>query len=412
MKKLAAIILGAVVLRAFPSQAAAPDFSSYFAVDLTKPLPSYAELFEQYGQSSNYDRRYDFYWDIGRQFDRIFAQTIISYGSSGKRLKYEGEDQLLAMIQSLPKQYYPYIGPYLHTVPNMSPKILNLPGIKETKNKFPERIAPQLKDVSNLEFLSPYLYYLLIPEIWPGNPQEYIRVKTTYPKVSYNPDFFKKVRDAVKPENFYPSVSDKPRPTTYDDLRTVEPTLSSPLTSADVKAFTDTIPAVNQFAAGLERQVALVRSRQLIDAYEFSKGQALPLNTLKDLVNPCQRLAQRIQVLGLENEFTAIIGPQGFTLAEWAYTCDKTIKAYRVSKMSQSTAAAILNYKDNIYGDYIRSLPYILRGGQVATIMSLLEMYKAPLNDVRAVRKNRRVLEQALKAGDYTIAGAPIAVMP
>ena len=62
------------------------------------------------------------------------------------------------MIQSLPKQYYPYIGPYLHTVPNMSPKILNLPGIKETKNQFPERIAPQLKDIPNLEFLSPYLY--------------------------------------------------------------------------------------------------------------------------------------------------------------------------------------------------------------------------------------------------------------
>ena len=408
MKKLAAIILGAVVLRAFPSQAAAPDFSSYFAVDLTKPLPSYAELFEQYGQSSNYDRRYDFYWDIGRQFDRIFAQTIISYGSSGKRLKYEGEDQLLAMIQSLPKQYYLYIGPYLHTVPNMSPKILNLPGIKETKNKFPERIAPQLKDVPNLEFLSPYLYYLLIPEIWPGNPQEYIRVKTTYPKVSYNPDFFKKVRDAVKPENFYPSVSDKPRPTTYDDLRTVEPTLSSPLTSADVKAFTDTIPAVNQFAAGLERQVALVRSRQLIDAYEFSKGQALPLNTLKDLVNPCQRLAQRIQVLGLENEFTAIIGPQGFTLAEWAYTCDKTIKAYRLANIRRGVVQAIREYRRGIYDDEIKGMSAYTQNVRFATMQSIIQAHKAPLSDVLEIKKNRKDFSNKLKEKGYQLFGYPI----
>ena len=41
--------------------------------------------------------------------------------------------------------------------------------IKETKNKFPTRIAPQLADIEDLEFLSPYLYYLLMPEMWPEN---------------------------------------------------------------------------------------------------------------------------------------------------------------------------------------------------------------------------------------------------
>ena len=71
--------------------------------------------------------------------------------------------EMYDMLMMLPKEYYPYIGPMLHTFPGISDRILMLPGIKETKNKFPERIAPQLQGIEDLEFLSPHLYILLIP---------------------------------------------------------------------------------------------------------------------------------------------------------------------------------------------------------------------------------------------------------
>ena len=53
----------------------------------------------------------------------------------------------------MPPQMYEYIGPYLHTVPGIPEKVLNMPGIKETKNKFPSRIAPQLADIEDIEMI-------------------------------------------------------------------------------------------------------------------------------------------------------------------------------------------------------------------------------------------------------------------
>ena len=66
---------------------------------------------------------------------------------------------MLEQLKNTPKEYYPYIGPYLHTIPGISEKVLNLPGIKETKTGFRKRIAPQLADIENLEFMSPALYF-------------------------------------------------------------------------------------------------------------------------------------------------------------------------------------------------------------------------------------------------------------
>lgn len=92
---------------------------------------------------------------------------------------------------------YPYIGPMLFTIPNMSEKVLNLPGIRETKNKFPTRIALQLKGIDDLEFLSPFLYYLLMPEVWPENVTmpEMPRRVPAHPKVAYDKDFYQAIKN-------------------------------------------------------------------------------------------------------------------------------------------------------------------------------------------------------------------------
>ncbi len=415
MKRIAAVLVSVMLAGAVaPASAREDGYTRLFAVDLDAPLPSYQELQERYGKNNIYDRRYDFSWNIGHKFDDIFARTILTYGTSDKRLKPEGEEMLLAMVEALPPETYPYIGPYLHTVSGMSPKILNLPGIKETKNKFPERIAPQLKSIKNLEFLSPYLYYLLMPEIWPDYvppATERIPQETTYPKLKYNPGFYAMLRRLVPPESFYPSAEDK-QPF-HQRQRTLEITPDTPLTTADVKAFVSTLPKVRDFAAKEGRLTELTRAGILVNAYEAEQGKALPLNTLKDLVNPCRRLAQRIRLLGLENEFVTLIGTEGFRLNEWAYTCDRIIKAYRVSKMSPAAVATVLDYKQGIYNkEQLRALPEYVKGGQLAAMFSLVEMYRAPLPDVMSVRPNRRSIETELKRSDYTLAGVPIAVSP
>ena len=176
MRSFGWILLGISLLFA-DAKAEIPNkekYDQYFEIDLKAKLPSYEELQQSYMENHKvYDRKYKWHWDIGNLFDSVFRLTISEYGGTEKRIKAKHEESLLMALDLLPQEYYQYIGPYLHTVPGMSEKILNMPGIKETKNKFPTRIAHQLDDVQDLEFLSPYLYFLLMPEVWGEDiPQE------------------------------------------------------------------------------------------------------------------------------------------------------------------------------------------------------------------------------------------------
>ena len=155
----------------------------------------------------------------------------------------ENEDELIALIKALPKEYYPYIGPYLHTLPSMPDKVLNMPGIKETKNTFPKRIAPQLQGIEDLEFLSPYLYILLMPEMWPSNNKN-IEMPSMrpaqIPPIKYEPNFYADVLQNTPKQGFGGLARTDNKPGA-DKLRTLHATESSPLTSVDIKAFLNTL---------------------------------------------------------------------------------------------------------------------------------------------------------------------------
>lgn len=409
MKKITAVFLAALNISVSEYTSAAER--SWFDIDLSRPLPSYEELEKKYAVNRIYDRRYDFSWNIGRHFDDVFAQTIVTYGSGGKRLKKENEDKLLEMIKAAPPEIYPYIGPYLHTVPNMSPKILNMPGIKETKGKFPERIAPQMAEIPNLEFLSPYLYFLLIPEIWPENARavENVPLPVNYPKVEHDAAFFQKIKKLVPAENFYPG---RPSQTdvTASDLRTVSPTESSPLTSADIQAFSRTIPSINAFADQSGMRLNLFTAGIFLDAWENEQNGYAGVAALKDIVYPCRRLVQKVRILGKETEFKLLVGSEGFTPEEWAYTCDKTLNAYRVSKMSAATAASVKNYRSGMYKQALSLVGGDVGRGNFLGMEAFILMYKAPLSDVLEVMKNRRELNREFADGKYLLGGQPLSL--
>lgn len=409
MKKIAAVAV--MVLAAGLAQAAGRNDKSCLEVNLNRPLPSYDELAEKYAATPIYDRRYEFSWNIGKVFDKVFAQTIKTYGSGDKRLKKENEEALLELIQSAPPEIYPYIGPYLHTVPNMSPKILNMPGIKETKGRFPQRIAPQMAEIPNLEFLSPHLYFLLIPEVWPDNVRAVEPLKTPayYPQTVYNAEFYRRLKQLVPPESFQPGAERK-KALDISDLRTVSPDEKSPLTSADVQAFARTIPAVNKLASAEGMALKLFAAGQLLDKYESEQNGCTVINTLKDLVYPCRRLVQKMRILGMETDLKLAVGGEAFNLDEWAYICDKTVKAYRASTMSASTAAAIKNLQDGIYERDLAAFPENLRYSQFQASRATVLMYEAPLPDVLEVIKNRRMLRREFAAGKYLLGGQPLSL--
>lgn len=391
------------------------DYAKYFKINMDETLPTFNELAEKYAnQNDFYNRKYDYSWNISEIFDEIFRIRIAANGTREKRIPFEDEEALLNMLQNVPKEIYPYIGPYMHTVPGMPEKILNLPGIKETKNKFPERIAPQLEHIPDLEFLSPSLYFILMPEAWPQNlpRREIPNMYPSYPKVVYDKEFYEKIKKLVPVENFF-SEKEKNKKVTRSDFRTLDPTQTSLLTSADVKAFAETLDDVQAFGSRDDNFLNTYNAGILLDMYEVENGTGIKNNNqIKDQVNPCQRLVQKIRILGKdkENEFLTIVGKKGFTLNSWAYTCDKTIKAYRISKVNRSVLKELNAFAKGLYLPEIRAYNMQSQGFQMSTIQGILEMYKAPMNDVMEVRKNRKILDDKFKKMKYLLVSSPIAV--
>lgn len=388
------------------------DYVDAYEIDLEKgDLPTLEEIKAFFfNQETLYNTHYRSVFDLTGDFDPEFYQKIAAYGLREKRLKWENEEAILEVLKALPKDMYQYIGPMLFTIPNMSEKILNLPGIKETKNKFPTRIADAVKDIEDIEFISPFLYHLLRPEVWGEVDEniEYPKPRKMHPKVVYDANFYRAIRQIVPPEK-YNEDKQKSNRLERGDLRTISPTKNDLLTAADVEAFMNTLDGVENWARENGRQYQIYRITTMWEAYEMSKpDNKIPAPGLRDIVNPCQRLVQKATIIGDEWSLAKVVAKQGFSLNEWAYTCDKTVKAYRLSQIPGYMVLAIRRYQKGLDDDEVKRLSPRMQQARYAAMQAIIEMYKAPLNDVREVRKHRKALHDKWFENDFKIAGTPI----
>ena len=180
-------------------------FSDYFEIDLEKDvLPSLDDLKKLSNEGAVYDKKFESLFDLLNDFDNKFLTTSIGYGMREKRLKSVNEDNLVELFKRVPEKYYQYFGPMLFELPGMPKKILNLPAIKKTKNQFPKRIAKQLEGIENLEFLSPSLYHILMPEVWPDYEENIERPKKRRlaSRYVYDKSFYDKLAKIVKPDDY------------------------------------------------------------------------------------------------------------------------------------------------------------------------------------------------------------------
>ena len=411
MMKILYIILS-ICLVTSRAEASPADWKEKLQIDLETPLPSLSELQKKYPIIDNHDRHYDYSWNIGTKFDEAFQDIIKAYGTSEKRLKPDHEEHLLEMISMMPKETYPYIGPYLHTVPGMSEKILNLPGIKETKNKFPKQIAKKFQNMEGLEFLSPSLYFILMPEEWTENRKiiEQPLPTSRPPKADYNEDFFVNLQKLLSPTDFNPN-NPQTKKLQRSDLRTISPTKNSLITGSDIKAFLSTLPELQNLTSDPYLLTELFEAGRLLEKWEIDNGTGVPFPVLKDLINPCSRLVQKFRIIGKEQELAIITAKQGFNTIEWAYTCDKAIKAYRTAQMSSSTATTLRVYQKNLFANEINKLPPKQKDNMELITQSVLEMYVAPLTDTIEARKIYEDMRKTFVKNGGRIVGIPVDIL-
>lgn len=409
--RLVLAVIVASILSIAPAYAGNSMFAKFYEIDLENdPLPSQEELEGMLDKHSDYNRNFDSPFDLIGDFDSGFAQIIASYGHQEKRLKSFDEDIMIDAIKQFAPIYYQYIGPQLFTVPGMSEKILNMPGIKETKNKFPTRIAEEVKDIENLEFLSPSLYFILMPEAWPGyeyNSEE-PKLPPYHPKIRYNPQFYAFIKEIVPMNEYMPGYK-APSGKSRDDLRTIFPNANTVLTSADVKAVIVSLDKVEDWLKKPKNEYQIYRIGTLLTMYEQEDEVGRYAHSeIRNMVNPCARLVQKARILGRESELAALVAPHGFTLNEWAYSCDKVVHAYRLSHITYGMMQNIRLFQRGVYdGLYNRFSPQS-RNHILATMQAVIKAYQAPLRDVLAVRKNRVELDKKIKNRNFEILGHPM----
>ncbi len=400
---------------------AAADISEYrhhFDVKMDMDLSSLDKYIDKIKKAAKvYDKGYESRFYIGNKFNKDFSRVIKAYGSSESRIKTSYEDDLLEMILMLPKEMYQYIGPMLHEVPTMPEKILNLPGIKETKNKFPEDIAEKYKGMEDIEFLSPALYVALMPQMWEKQKQDLDRpesIPAAKPKKPvFLPDYLKEKADSPLPQaEKKPASADARVKNTPADMsrRTLYPNLTSPLTTSDAEAFIATLDQINEWGRqnNMQNSMAVIRAGFLLNLIEADAEKPLQQSTLKDMVNPCQNLVLKTRIAGVYHSFGAVVAKDGFTPEEWAYTCDKTLKAFRVAEANHAMAYAIRFHRRGYYDRYYEMLPLKWQQGMRQTEAALVQMYSALKEDVSAIKPIKKKIRQKLVENDDLLLTTPI----
>ena len=273
MKKILCMLL--VILYAFPVRAQLKEFMHTYDVDLQEELPYLWRVHEDFKKdNSHYDRKYDYKWRIPTVFNSDFRQKIKTFGSVEKRFTNPDEEEIFRDLQRMPKAFYPYIGPMLHEMKGLSGKILELPGIKETKHKFPDKIASKLQDIPDIEFVSPDLYLFLSPQFWGEDlntlefPKE-LQEPGENPRIRINPEFIRKVREKVEVSDFYPGAKPK---TPSMGMRNYVADKDSPLSGADVQAFINTFDGLDKFSKTKDNELKLIMVDSLISYWEEKNG--------------------------------------------------------------------------------------------------------------------------------------------
>lgn len=322
---------------------------------------------------------------------------------------HQTEDQIYDLIVKMPPIYYQYIGPYLHTVPYLPDRILNIPGIKETKDTFPTRIAPQMQEYVKKygKDMSKYYYIFLMPEAWEKPKKENQYLKSFEDEIPLD-DIPRKNRRVFSLLDVYPMPDPKDFQNGKALIKQFRPqtpknkvTATSPLTEGDVEA------ALSSFET-IEKTMGTNRFDDFHTALrDKSMGE---MNLMEELRNPFKTTVEKIKTLPDAAKFEKAVAKHGFTLEGWGYTVDKILKARRVATITPNNAYAV-----SLYRKYKNRLPPEFEGyDQYAKTMAweglkvYVDMYTSTDENMLAVKNYGDKIRKVFTTRDLMVLEAPV----
>ncbi|MCQ2965800.1 MAG: hypothetical protein MJ250_03560 [Alphaproteobacteria bacterium] len=317
------------------------------------------------------------------------------------------ENDIYNLIKMMPKEYYQYIGPFIHDVPYMSERILNIPGIKETKGKLPTRIAPQMKEYVRKygKYMSKHLYIYLMPEVW--------NIENTREEDLYN---FKKTVDIdnnLKISDIFSiktiSLLDKyPIKENFKEIKSYTPkqeqtkiedvTQDSTLTAGDIEAGLRTVDELNE-AFGSNR----------LDKFHHTIRNMNLVSTQEELRNPMLAFKDKVLKLPEKKIFMRILSRNQFTPETWALTMDKIIKAHRVAHITPAISLNIATWKQkDSLNSMISSFSERDKKVTIDSLQLFADLYTSSRENVLAVKKYSDRIRKAFLTRDMMVFESPV----
>ena len=401
------IFLGVTLLF---SNASAISNSAKYDIEINEQIPDIEVLRrDNLNKNSEYDRHFSFRWNMPDEFDSSFKSFYQTLADDERHLASLTENQIFEMVRNMPKELYPYIGPHLHTLPQLSGRVLDIQGIKETKNQFPQQISADLQDIENIEYVSPYMYIYMVPQelLQSLDIREYPEFDVpeyhSLKKPNINPEFLKDVVNQT-PLSDYADGKNRQK---NEGIRNYISNKNTPLSGADVQAFAATLSDLKEF--NHSNSLQLIKTNFLISEWEEKNGLPKDFYFYKQMANPCHSIVRSIKWSNKTLEFQKIIGKKGFGLEDWALTCDKTLKAYRRANISEAMAIMLYGLKTNQHLQYYKESGLKPDEMQILENISgaTVEMYRATQKDVETVKPLMNKIYRALPKSNPYFLGSP-----
>ena len=402
-------IFCSIILFVF-SASAMSDVSKY-NIEINEKIPDIDKLKKEYLlKNSEYNRHFSFRWNMPKEFDLSFKTFYQQLAGDERHLENLTENKIFEMIQNTPKELYPYIGPHLHTLPQLSGRVLDIPEIKATKNQFPKQISDDLKDIENIEYASPYMYIFMVPEdiLRSIDEREYpefnLPIYQSLKKQSIGQRF---MQDIIKQTPLSDYVGNN-KQQNNSGIRHYVSNKNTPLSGADINAFTNTLIGLQEF--NLTNQLQLIKTGLLISQWEDENSKEKGFYFYKQMANPCHAIVRSIKWSNKSLEFQKIIGENGFGLEDWALTCEKTLKAYRRANISEAIAIMLYGLKTNQHLQYYKASGLTPEEMQILDNISgaTIEMYNSPEKDVATVKPYMHKIYRSLPKNNSYFLGTPL----
>ena len=271
------------------------------------------------------------------------------------------DQAILELIPQIDPLYHQYVFPAFHKMTALSHRIRTMPEIARWRGKVPTRIAPEVqgKDPYNWQYLSPYLYIYLMPEMWPSFYRETQPVKPTITRqINWkNPKEAQRAFDA----------SEQRMAIQKEIQQRAQINAEGGLTEQDKQAVYQVFSDLVEFSKTREGKAVFAHVVVALDSDKIYDAMA----------RPCASMVQRMHEIQMESFLTPALDKAQLSEKDFIEKCERVTRAYRVAHSSPEMAMYIIRLQ--------RKLKRNPSAKEAVMWKALIDMFSVSVADVQSV---------------------------